>query len=139
VQKCDEYHGEIERLQLRIIQMETRIDQRSDDSEVLILFIKGAVLQEPSKNRFHVSLSQPLRSQKLDEDCSETEAGVSPSVIIDNTQQPPVFISTPKGKKKFSLPFVGENQAPSKSFNYQEKIKSANKPSIENLVIGVKI
>lgn len=148
-EKCDEYNGEIQKIQFRMLQLESRLKQVSENTEILIIFVKGAILQKQSRSRYTVTIAQPYKAARAEDENGYEDSDINPTVIIDSTQYPPVFKSTPKNtsKKKFSFPSLKEsfshnpgNKQP-KAQGYEEKFSSANKPNLENIggTIGVKI
>lgn len=60
VEKCDEYNAEILKIQFKLMTLETRLKSITEDSELLVVFVKGAILNKPSKHKFNVSVMQPV-------------------------------------------------------------------------------
>jgi len=141
IEKWDEYNAEIRKIQMKITQLESRMSENSEDSEIVIVLIRGALLKSTSKNKFNITLSQPFKST-MPEELAEQELTWNPTVIIDSTQYPPVFKQTPKGKeKKFTFSSTDDTIAQFKPVKYQEKSKSSKKQELDpfRLQVAVKI
>jgi hypothetical protein len=132
IEKCDEYNKEIQRVQRRILQLEARVNVHEDNAELVVILVKGATLRKNTKNKFILTISQPLKSTRAVEE-ELIEEHLDPTVIIDSTQWPPIYNSTPKGherkisypscKASFAMDNIPVQKFPSAVYEYRENSK----------------
>mmetsp|Transcript_10750 Transcript_10750/g.12079 ORF Transcript_10750/g.12079 Transcript_10750/m.12079 type:complete len:234 (+) Transcript_10750:53-754(+) len=115
-----------------MLSLENRLNTLEDECEILILFVKGGTLERSSRNKFSLSITQPIKSMTNEDVFKIEDSEVYPSVMIDSTQTPTVM-------KPIDLK-IGTKPKKSMTAN-QDKFNSASKQDVENLtepVIGVK-
>lgn len=82
---------QIQKIQFKMLSLENRLNTLEDECEILILFVKGGTLERSSRNKFSLSITQPIKSMTNEDVFKIEDSEVYPSVMIDSTQTPTVM------------------------------------------------
>ena len=89
-EKLNEIKNLMQSIQIKLLEFEEKLNLIVDDKEILIVLIKRGELWEPSKNKFSIAITQPVRSTMNEEIFKFEESEGNLSENNQYNQVPPV-------------------------------------------------